>query len=147
MARRYSIEESMPLVTADTVLALEGTTAVRPRLYDIIIGCGDTPADQASEFLVSRKTVAGTHTNSPTPNPLDPDEPAAVAVGAGTFTVEPTIGVTLLRFAMNQRATFRWVASPGSELIVAAAAEAGISIAPVTPTSAWNAQVTFLFEE
>ncbi|OHB75584.1 MAG: hypothetical protein A2W31_00820 [Planctomycetes bacterium RBG_16_64_10] len=43
-------------------------------------------------------------------------------------TVEPTYTTELLRFSINQQATFRWVAAPDGELIAPATASNGIGL-------------------
>ncbi len=85
-----------------------------------------------------------------TPNPLDSSDPASVtsAAGGSFLSGNPTIGVTLLQWSQNQRATFRWVAAPNSELLVPATAANGIGLLnPVKGGSAWVVDWTVLFYE
>ena len=60
----------------------------------------------------------------------DSADPAAVSVCGKNHTVEPTYTAiaSLLDIALNQRATFRWVAAPGSELMAPATAANGIGL-------------------
>ena len=51
--------------------------------------------------------------------------------------VEPTYtaNLVLLSVALNQRATFRWVASPGGELVYPATASNGLGIQTTTASA------------
>ncbi len=129
MGRRYSGNGDQAVGTNATVLGLTSATTVRPKLYDLIIGCGATPLDLATIFHLERYTVAGTSTSF-TPIALDPGDPAALAAYGYNHTVEPTYTASsiLMKLSLNQRATFRWVASPGGELVLPATAANGIGL-------------------
>lgn len=139
MGERYHGFSSEVIAANDTTLALVSAATVRPRLYELIVGSPATPADQFAKWVVRRFTAVGTEGNGFTPVPLDPDGPAAEAdysadyAGAGT-PAEPTYtgSSELLVFGLNQRATFRWVAAPGGELIAPATANNGLGLCPVT---------------
>lgn len=102
--------------TGSTTLSVGSVTAdaTRPRrgkLYDLMLGSEGTVADNPALWQVQRCTAAGTST-SVTPQPLDPAD-AATEMDAGTnHTIEPTYTANafMLSIALNQRATFRWVA-------------------------------------
>jgi hypothetical protein len=145
----YSVQGLNETGTANkTLINLIAATTVRPRLYDLIIGSAATPADQAANFLVGRTNAVGTAGASPTPAPLDPADPASLATAGITHSVEPTYsGVNLLDIPMNQRATFRWVASPGSELVAPATANNGIGLKLLTATATSIYYATELFNE
>ena len=61
---------------------------------------------------------------------LDPDDPAALAVVSFNHTVEPTYtaDAQLYSLPLNQRATYRWVASPGSAFKCPATATTAFSM-------------------
>lgn len=125
--------------TASTTLSvgLVNADATRPRrgkFYDLVFGSEATPADNAFKWMLQRFTAAGTST-SVTPSPLDPADAATESDAGENSTIEPTYtaGLILLSVGLNQRATFRWVASPGGELTYPATASNGIGIQ--TPTS------------
>lgn len=106
--------------------------ATRPRrlkFYDIMFGSEATPADAALLWTVQRCTAAGTGT-SVTPQPLDPADAATEADAAENHTIEPTYtaGAIMLNIAVNQRATFRWVAGPGYEIVTPATASNGLGV-------------------
>ena len=129
MARRYSVSGTDTNTAATTQLGITSTAAVRPKIYDLIIGSVATPADNAGEYFLQRYTAAGTSTPV-TPQALDSGDPAATATAGVNHSAEPTYtaNAILLRPSTNQRATFRWVAAPGGELILPATAANGIGL-------------------
>lgn len=120
--------------TASTTASLGSLTAdaTRPRrlrVYDAIIGSEATPADAAILWSFRRCSAAGTSTGV-TPQNLDPAS-ATTEYDSGTnHTIEPTYTASafLLNIPLNQRATFRWVAAPGGELVMPATASNGFGI-------------------
>lgn len=122
-ARRYSTNGARTNTAAKTIIELRSTTAIRPAIYDLLSGSSATPADAAVEVYLQRTTTAGTSTSF-TPVPLDSGDPAASATSGFNHSAEPTYtaSAVLLDFAQNQRATFRWVAAPESEIQLPAAA-------------------------
>jgi len=153
MARRYSVNGNATNTASSTLplITLISTPAVRPQLYDLILGSDATPADNAAKYVIQRCTAAGTAGSSITPQAIDPGDPAAVTTsGLATFSVGPTLTASafMLQFAHNQRATFRWVAAPQSNIILPATSANGIAILPtVVGGSAFNAVASLLFEE
>lgn len=151
MSRRYSAIGQVAVAASKTMLGLtNGGTVVRPKIYDILIGSGATPADQASRFLLQRCTAAGTAGSSFTPVALDSGDPAAqCAVGVGIYSGEPTLTASafLLNISMNQRATFRWVAFPGGELIGPATSGNGMALVCSAATGSANHEFCIHFEE
>jgi len=126
--RRYGFSGAVTGAAAKSIAGVVGTTAVRPWIYDLMISSVATPADNASEWQVRRFTAAGTASTA-TAQALDSGDPAAVSTSNITYTVEPTYSTgSLLDLAHNQRATVRWVAAPGSELIGPASATNGIGV-------------------
>lgn len=126
------------------------TPTNRGRLYDLVVGSVATPADQAADFLLNRTTGVGTEGSGLIPNNLDPGGPAGDCdSGLGVFSAEPTYtsAKQLLAFQLNQRATFRWVASPGSELWMTATQNNGAGLKTVSSTSTQAHGACALFEE
>lgn len=109
-------------------------TPRRAKWYDLIFGSQAAAADNPFLYVLQRFTAPGTST-AVTPQPLDPADAAATAAAGQNHTVEPTYtaGQILLEIALNQRATFRWVATERGGLVAPASASNGIGIA--TPTS------------
>lgn len=116
-----STYKSLIGVTASSTTALR-----RVKVYDILVGTNGTPADNYMEWDVSRQTVAGTGT-ALTPNALDPADGASVSACLANYTSEPTVTAASSVFyvGVNQRASYRWVAAPGSELVAPATNAAG----------------------
>lgn len=111
----------------------------RAKVYDLSMGCGASPADNAFIWIIQRCTTAPTATGL-TPNSLDPaDTLASTIVANHTVTVDGTLtaAALLYRDALNQRATFRWVAAPYGELIIPATASNGFmfGLSAVSTTS------------
>lgn len=114
-----------------TIIALTAQTSglKRGKVYDFMFGQDGTPADNAVTWDISRQTAAGTATAA-TPNPLDSADGVAATVGAINATAEGTITATssVFSLAVNQRASYRWVAAPGSELVFPATNLAGLAL-------------------
>ena len=117
--------------TYKTILCLTAATATltMAALYDLTVGTNGVPADNALEWDISRITAIGTGTAA-TPNPLQPAHRASGTVATVNHTAEPTVTAasSLLQFGMNQRASYRWVAAPNSEMIVPNTNLAGLAI-------------------
>lgn len=133
-----------------TALGLTGGTGLRVRVYDWLMSQGGTPADNAVYHALQRTTAAGTAGSSVTPAPLDTADPAATtSAGEGTFTIEPTYtaATELAEFSLNQRASYRWVAAPGGELVVPATSANGIGSRVKSAAYTGSSEVTIHFEE
>jgi hypothetical protein len=120
--------------TASTTATLGTMTAdaTRPRrlkVYDAMFGSEATPADAAILWTFRRCTAAGTSTGV-TPTMIDPGDVATEYDAGENHTIEPTYtaGAILLNVPLNQRATFRWVAAPGGELVMPSTASNGFGI-------------------
>lgn len=148
MGRRYAETGQSACSSEKDILVLTGATTIRPCVYDVIMGTNGTAADNALLWVVERTTAAGT-TTSVTPAPLDFDDPAALASAGENATVAPTItaATELLEIAANQRATQRWVASPGGALRIPDAANNGLTCNVRHASYTGNCQVTFHHEE
>lgn len=123
------------LKTLVALIAATGATTLRKAwIYDILFGTDGTPADNAMTFTLDRQTTAGTGT-AITPIPLDSGDAAALITAAANHTVEPTITANsaLLTIGINQRASYRWVAAPGGELVVPATNTNGLGLRAKSP--------------
>jgi len=133
------------------IQVLAQTTGLkRNKWYDIIVSMSGTPADQNMEWDVPRITATVTGVAS-TPVPLDAADPACSAAGTINATAE-NAGVTanssLLYMPGNIRATLRWVAAPGSELVGPATNNAGLVLRTRSGSGyTGNAGCTALFSE
>jgi len=123
MQRTSSTTAALGSMTADA------TRARRLRVYDAMFGSEATPADAAILWTFRRCSAAGTST-SVTPQNLDPASSTTEYDAGENHSIEPTFtaGAILLNVPLNQRATFRWVAAPGGELVMPATASNGFGI-------------------
>jgi hypothetical protein len=126
--------------TASTIASLGsiGAFATRPRrleIYDCLFGSEAAAADNPFLYVLQRCTAQGTST-AVIPQPLDPADAATEQTAGQNHTVEPTYTAAqiLLEIPLNQRATFRWIATEGGRLVTPATGANGIGIA--TPTAA-----------
>lgn len=128
LRRTASTTASVGSITADA------TRPRRFRLTEVNVGSEASPADNAFLYVFQRCTAAGTST-SVTPRNLDPASATTEMDAGQNHTVEPTYTASteLLFLPINQRATFRWVAAPGMELVFPATASNGFGVQ--TPTS------------
>jgi hypothetical protein len=124
------------------ITALTGATTLRKAwIYDVMMGCDQTPADNAIGWVIDRQSTAGTGTAQIAP-PLETTDAAALITCAVAHTAEPTVTATtkLLEIGINQRAGYRWVASPGGEFVVPATTANGLGLRALSP--AYTGKVT-----
>jgi len=121
--------KSLVILTAATA------TLTSAKVFEFGLGTNGTPAENALEWIVERQTAAGTAT-AITPNALNSVNRAAGTVGAANATAEGTITANSALFykGIHQRASYRWVASPDSELIIPATNLAGFAFRAKSPT-------------
>lgn len=136
--------------TYKTLTSLTAATATLcgALVYDVLIGTNGTPADNFLEWNISRQSTLGTGTAG-VPVALNPQSRAAGSVGNLNLTVEPTITATSSVFyiGINQRASYRWVASPGSELVVPATNVNGLALQAKSAAYTGTATGQMLFVE
>ena len=146
--RRYSATHETAAGTTLTILEIVAATTTRGRIYDLIISSDATPADVATEYNIIRGTVSGTGTGV-TVNALDGGDPAGLLTAkGGTFTGQTkTANTDLLEIALNQRATFRWVAAPDSEIVVPATSDNWVGLESIASGGTPNTNATILWQE
>lgn len=106
----------------------------RFKLVDIILGSEAAPGDNVFLWEVNKRTGLATGGSSVTGQPLDDsDTIASTLVGNQAPTANGTGSGNKLSLPLNQRATFRWAAQPGREIIAPATASNGYGFS--TPTS------------
>lgn len=126
------------------VTSSSATSARRGQIYDIMLGEDGTPADNVVVWDISRQTAAGTATTV-TPVALNPADGAMLSAAAANATAEGTITAasSVFNIGVNQRASYRWVPAPGSELIFPATNLAGFALRAKSPgyTSTTTGQI------
>jgi len=147
--RRYAADGQTAAGTNLTIAEVVAATTTRGRIYDLIIGSDASPADIATEFNIIRGTVSGTPTTTVTPRALDPADPASLlSLEVGTFTGQTkTSSTSLMNIALNQRATFRWVAVPDGEIIVPATSDNWVGLESIASGGTPNINVSFYWQE
>lgn len=121
--------------TLASLTAATGVTTLRKAwIYDVMFGADGTPADNVLTYKLDRQSTVGTGTTV-TPAPLDSSDAAALIVATANHTAEPTVtdNTELMEIAVNQRASYRWVAAPGGELLVPPTNTTGIGARAKSP--------------
>ena len=149
--RRYTGYSNATNTVSATVpmFTLVAATTTRGRLYDFISGSDATPADAATKLGFRRISARGTQSASVVGNALDVADPAALLVYDTAWNINPTITATseVLQVAHNQRATFRWVAVPDSEIIIPATSGAGLALMSIVASATANYAWTSMWQE
>lgn len=139
-----------PGKTMINLTALTGAaTLKRGWIYEWEVGADGAPnaTDCAITWEFIRNTSVGTGT-AVTPSPLDLADQAAGLVATANHTAEPTMGVSLMAVALNQRNSQRWIArDEKSSMIVPATTVTGIGCRAYSPTYASTGVVTLFHVE
>jgi hypothetical protein len=122
--------------SSKTQVGITAATATlrRHSINEIIVGPDGAPnaTDGSVAWSVERCTTVGTAGATVTPKPLNPADAACDAVASVMHSIEGTIAASyadaLLTMPINQRASQRWIAAPGSELIIPATNVNGIAV-------------------
>jgi len=131
------------------LLGLNGptTTPRRGKIFDVLIGTNGTPADNYVEWDISRVTTSSTATII-TPLPLDSADAAATTVVTANSSTMGTISVqNIFYVGVNQRASYRWVAAPGSELVWPATSSNGFQLRARSGGYTGTATGTWMWQE
>lgn len=107
----------------------------RGKLFDILIGTNGTPADNYIEYDVVRATVgttvvwAGSVSSVSSGFVLDSADPGFSALALMNSSAETNIASNGEPWyvGVNQRASYRWVAAPGSEIVYPAVSSASVN--------------------
>ncbi len=147
---RYSASGSQTLTTsAVTALSLAAqSTAHRNMVYEMWFGNIGAPADLVTVHTVQRVTTDGSGTGV-TPTALDAADRASQCTCLENHTSEPTYtsNTQVLEIPLNHRATFRWVAAPGGEIITPATDNNGIGFTALHASATTDWRVGCMWEE
>ena len=150
---RYSASGSQNLASSaiTTLNIASQSTAHRNIIYDIVIGNVGAPADLVTLHTIGRVTAASTEAagTTVTPTALDFADRAAQSKVLEDCTTEPTYTANqeLLEVPLNHRATFRWVAAPGGELITPATDNNGLGLKAIHATADTVFRMGAMWEE
>jgi len=147
---RYSASGSQTLTSsAVTALGLAAqSTAHRSMVYEMWFGNIGAPADLVTVHTVQRITADGSGTGV-TPTALDAADRASQCTCLENHTSEPTYtsNTQLLEVPLNHRATFRWVAAPGGEIVTPATDNNGIGFTALHASATTDWRVGCMWEE
>lgn len=103
------------------------TGLTRGKIYDLLIGTNGTPADNSMEFQVNRATISstpiwvGSVSSVSSTFALDTADAGFASFVTVNTSIQSTTAFSVLTpvwyAGINQRASYRWVAAPGSELV------------------------------
>ena len=116
----------------DTTLTLEAPgSAQRAKIFEFTTGFNlASPADILLSVRAHRFVTNDGVGDARTPNPLDPADGPAVTTCLTNHGTEPTTYTTDEEVwgpnGMHMRATYRWVASPGKEIVIPNTASVGV---------------------
>src|SRR6266446_5665675 len=129
-------------------LASSTTTPRRFKVYDVLIGTNGTPADNFVEWDISRITASSTTTVLAAQS-LDSADATALTVATVNSSTFGTItsGSNVFYIGVNQRASYRWVAAPGGELVAPATSSNGFQLRARSAAYSGTCTGTLNFEE
>lgn len=130
----------------------------RGKVYDLLVGTNGTPADNFCTWDLSRASALGSTTTSgfagalssvSSNYSLDPADGLIQAYSVVNSSVETNLVYTnsVWSVGVNQRASYRWVAAPGSEFVYPATSSAGFGCRMLSGGYTGTATVTVLFQE
>lgn len=129
----------------------------RGKVYDFMVGVSTTPADNyyqcrlmAITGLASNYTTACSVSSISSAFGTDPGDGTGY-VWASEINSSAEAGITnntqKIYYAFNQRATYRWVANPGSEIVFAAATGAGLALQTLSGAGVGTVDATVFISE
>jgi hypothetical protein len=137
--------------TAKTIVAGFVVTGSlrRGALFAVEFGADGAPnaTDCALDWELLRFTADGTGTAA-TPSPEDSADVACLTNAKVNYTAEPTYGVSMRAWGVNQRGTWKWLAwSESDRLVWPAVDHAGLGLRAKSPTYASTVVASFAFDE
>ena len=123
-------EQTVVPTTPDTTISIERGVQGRTRIYDFTSGFDlATPSDNLFVVVADRfgTTDDGTG-DSPLVEPLDGADAAFAGNVLDNHSAEPAsyLDTPVWRIAQHLRATYRWVAAPGKEIVMPDTANTGV---------------------
>lgn len=148
MGMGFSVGHSTPAGSNLSIIVLTSAVAVRGTIEEFVVGSITAPADQATEINLLRHTVAATGGTNLVEKVHDEDNVAPSLTALGGTMTEPTYETDeLYNFAVNQRATFRWVARPGKGYKTTAGIANGIGLRSISSTATPTLNASMSWDE
>lgn len=128
----------------------------RGRVFDILVGTDGAPLDNYLEYDLARVSNIGSSavwlgslSSISTALALDPADAGCQSFTVNNASAESNITITAETWyvGVNQRASYRWVAAPGSEMVWPATASAGFVLRARSGAYTGTATGTILFSE
>lgn len=145
----YTNQTNTASSTAPLCNLLNGSTLRRIRVFEFVIGSDATPADAACKYAWQRTTVNFGTPSAVTPTALDPGDPASLALFSAPGGTAPTITAssTIYQVAVNQRATYRFIAAPDSEFVIPATSANGLALLSLVTSATSNTVISVSWQE
>lgn len=150
---KYSVDGTQAIASPDDTtlnITCDSLTVRRGKIVEFTLGSDGaaTAADTIVTWTAQRCTTQGTNT-SVVPLALNPADAVALTNAGENHTAEPTYtaDAVLFKAGLHMRATYRWVAAPGAELVFPATANNGIGWFPTHASATHLTVAHALFEE
>jgi hypothetical protein len=146
---------SLVSLFASTIAPAPVVQLRRGKLYDLLVGTNGTPADNALIWSIHRATAGSTSAYTGylssvalAIDPADSTPATAVWVNSSAETAYTFVATNLpLYVGVNQRASYRWVAAPGSEIVWPATSSNGIVLRVKSPAYTGTATGSVMWTE
>jgi len=136
--------------TFKSQVELASAATGRGQIFELNVGADGPPNATDCQIIYdcSRKTVVGTGVTGII-NPMNPADPAARTTCIINSTIEPTVTANSMVWSvmLNQRASQRWIAAPGYELIWPNTSANGLTCRALSPTYAAPVGVAVYFTD
>lgn len=127
----------------------------RGKVYDILVGTNGTPADNAMVWTMQRATAGSTPAYAGYLSSLavaldqaDATPAAAVWANSSIETAYTFVATNIPWYVgVNQRASYRWVAAPGSEIVWPATSSAGVALRVKSPAYTGTATGSIMYSD
>lgn len=146
---------TLAAIIASTIAPAPVIQLSRAKIYDILVGTVGTPADNSMYWSMQRCTTGSTTAFTGYASSLalqldsaDASTKMSVVVNSCQETAYTYTQTTFPWYVgVNQRASYRWVAAPGSEIVLAATSSAGAGLRVRSPAYTGNGSVTLMWSE
>jgi hypothetical protein len=131
-----------------TIALVAGIATARPSVHQLIVSSDATPADIATKFQLLRHTAAAAGGTALVVKAADPGATSMLCTALQGTMTEPTYETNgELEFAVNQRATYTWIANPGREIKTAVGTANGLGLRSIASGGTPNINTTIAWDE